>query len=266
MDDQDAGTGPLGPEPGFGPTTYGAAFADVYDDWYGNLDTDGATRFLAARALAGPAGDVLELGVGTGRLALPLAERLAPHGRAVAGVDASVAMVDQLRAKPGGAALAVTVGDMAGAEPIGPFGLVFVAVNTFFNLDSEAAQRRCLANVAARLAPGGCFVVEAFVPTPAGDRPRDHVGISALTVDRLVLTATREDPAEQTVTGQHVEMVDGSVRLRPWRIRWTTPDQLDRMAADAGLSLVERYASWSLETFSSISSSHVSVFQRRGVG
>ena len=249
--------------PGFAPGTYGASFADVYDDWYRTLpDADAAVAFLAERALAGPAAPVLELGIGTGRLAVPLAARLAAHGRAVLGVDAAPAMVERLRAKPGADAVAVTIGDMGAAEPPGPFGLVFVAVNTFFNLDTEADQRRCLANVAARLAPGGAFVVETFVAEAGQERPRDHVGISALTVDRLVLTATWEEPGTQTVTGQHVEMVDGGVRLRPWRIRWCTLAQLDRMAADAGLSLVERYATWTLETFSSLSPQHVSVFRR----
>jgi SAM-dependent methyltransferase len=258
------GGGPVVPPAGFGTGTYGASFADVYDAWYGHLPgADAAVDFLAARAVAGPPGPVLELGVGTGRLALPLAERLAPYGRAVLGVDASPAMVDQLRGKPGGDRVAVTVGDMAGDEPAGPFSLVFVAVNTFFNLDSEEAQRRCLASVAARLAPGGAFVVEAAVPAQGDDRARDHVGISTITADRLVLTATREDPEGQTVTGQHVELVDGApVRLRPWRIRWVRPDQLDAMATEVGLTLTERHASWSLETFSEVSAQHVSVFRR----
>lgn len=255
---------PPPPHPGFGAGTYGASFADVYDDWYGELPgTDDAVELLTRLALAGPAAPVLELGIGTGRLALPLAERLAPHGRDVHGVDASPAMVERLRAKRGGDALRVTVGDMAAADPPGPYGLVFVALNTFFNLDSEEAQRRCLANVAARLAPGGHLVVEAAVPATGDDRPRDHVGISTITAGRLVLTATREDGDAQTVIGQHVELVDGEpVRLRPWRIRWIRPDQLDDMARDAGLTLVDRHGSWSLEAFSYISAQHVSVYRR----
>ena len=261
MDESDAsGTAAA---PGFAPGTYGASFADVYDDWYRTLpDAEAAVAFLAERALAGPDAPVLELGIGTGRLAVPLAARLAPNGRSVLGVDAAPAMVERLLAKPGGDTVAVTIADMGGAEPPGPFGLVFVAVNTFFNLDTEADQRRCLANVAARLAPGGALVVETFVAESGVDRPRDHVGISALTLDRLVLTATREEPGTQIVTGQHVQMTDGAIRLRPWRIRWCTLTQLDEMAADAGLSLVERYASWTLETFSSLSPQHVSVFRR----
>lgn len=258
------GDGDPTPPAGFGAGTYGASFADVYDDWYGDLPgTEAAVDRLVALALAGPAGDVLELGIGTGRLALPLAARLAPHGRAVHGVDASAAMVERLRTKPGGEAVRVTVGDMAAAEPPGPFALVFVALNTFFNLDTEEAQRRCLASVAARLVPGGQLVVEAAVPASGEERARDHVGISTITAARLVLTATREDADTQTVTGQHVELVDGQpVRLRPWRIRWVRPDQLDAMARGAGLSLRERHASWSLEAFSHISAQHVSVYGR----
>ncbi len=266
MDDTRRTAGPAAVRDGvgFGAGTYGASFADVYDAWYGDLPgADAAVSFLADLALSGPPGPVLELGIGTGRLALPLAERLAPHGRAVAGVDASPAMVERLMAKPGAGTVAVTVGDMAATEPPGPFALVFVALNTFFNLDTEAAQRRCLANVAARLMPGGRFVVEAAVPAGVEERARDHVGISAITADRLVLTATREDPDTQTVTGQHVELVDGDrVRLRPWRIRWIRPDQLDQLAAEAGLTPTHRYGSWSLEAFSHISAQHVSVFRR----
>ena len=249
---------------GYTAGTYGASFADVYDDWYGGLaGTDAAVAMLTELAIAGPAAPALELGVGTGRLALPLAERLAAHGLAVHGVDASPAMVERMRAKPGSAHVTVTIGDMAGDDPPGPFGLVFVAVNTFFNLDSEEAQRRCLASIARRLAAGGMFVVEASVPDTTTDRERDHVGISSIAADRLVLTASREDLDTQIVTGQHVELVDGcTVQLRPWRIRWVTPAQLDAMAADEGLVLVERYASWERETFSTFSPQHVSVFRR----
>lgn len=251
------------PSPSFGPGTYGASFADVYDDWYGTLPgADDAVAFLAGVAARTPGRPVLELGIGTGRLALPLAAR----GVAVHGVDASPAMVEVLRAKPGAEGLHVVTADMAGADPAGPYGLVFVAVNTFFNLDTDADQRRCLANVAARLVPGGHFVVEAFVPGLDPERPRDHVGISTITPDRLVLTATREDRDAQTLTGQHVELTDGQVRLRPWRIRWVTPDQLDALAAAAGLTLVERYASWSQEAFSVISAQHVSVYRKVDVG
>jgi SAM-dependent methyltransferase len=257
---------PLAPA-GFTAATYGAAFADVYDDWYGSLGgADDAVAFLAELTTNGVRAPVLELGVGTGRLALPLAARLAGTGRPVHGVDASADMVARLRAKAGAERVAVTVGDMAADEPPGPFGLVFVATNTFFNLDSEAAQRACLASVARRLVPGGHLVVEASVPDVTTERARDHVGISSISVDRLVLTATREDRDGQVVTGHHVELVDGApVRLRPWRIRWVTPGQLDGMAADAGLTLVERHASWRRETFSTNSSQHVSVFRRRGI-
>ena len=249
---------------GYTAATYGAAFADVYDAWYGGVsDATAAVDYLAALALAGPAAPVLELGVGTGRLAIPLAERLAPHGVSVVGVDAAPEMLAQLRSKPGHERVAVTVGDMAGDEPAGPFGLVFVAVNTFFNLDSEAAQQRALGAIARRLAPGGSFVIEASVPDSTTDRARDHVGISSITTDRLVLTATREDHDAQVVTGQHVELVDGAtVRLRPWRIRWATIAQLDSMAADVGLVLVERHASWERQTFSTFSPQHVSRFRR----
>lgn len=241
---------------GYGPSSYGDAMADVYDDWYGDLpQLDAAVERLAALAAGGP---VLELGVGTGRLALPLAAR----GLAVSGVDASAAMVERLRAKPGGETIATTVGDMAAAEPSGPFSLVFAAVNTFFGLDSEAAQRACFASVAGRLLPGGRFVVEAFVPEP-GVGPLDRITIRDLTAERVVLSVSRADPARQIAEGHYVELRDGAPpRLRPWRIRWADVGQLDDYAAAAGLGLEARWASWDGEAFGADSVQHVSVWRR----
>jgi SAM-dependent methyltransferase len=147
---------------GYGPASYGDAMADVYDEWYAELpQLDAAIECLAGLA---EGGTVLELGVGTGRLALPLAAR----GVRVVGVDASAAMIERLRAKPGSDAVEAVVGDMAASSPAGPFTLAFAAVNTFFGLDTEHAQAECFASVAARLSSGGRLAIEAFVPD-AGD-------------------------------------------------------------------------------------------------
>ncbi|HSL60059.1 MAG TPA: class I SAM-dependent methyltransferase [Acidimicrobiales bacterium] len=246
---------------------YGESFADVYDRWYGDVTDVAATADTVealARAATGPAaGRVLELGVGSGRLAVPIAGR----GLAVTGVDSSPSMLALLAGRPEADAVTVVEGDMTEVDALvtGPFAVALVAFNTFFNLTTEDAQRRCLAAVARVLAPGGSLLVEAFVP---GDPPsgvaRD-LSTSRVELDRVVLTATEHDPATQVVTGQHIELVDGgaTVRLRPWRIRYATTDQLDAMAAAAGLDLADRRADWAGNPFTDDSTQHVSRYVRR---
>ena len=247
---------------GYGPQSYGDGIADIYDAWYGDhADTAAAIDRLAA--LAGRAGStrVLELGIGTGRLAVPLSER----GLDVWGVDASAAMVEQLRQKPGGARLPVAVGDMSEIDltelPGGAdarFGLVFVAINTFFNLTSVDTQTRCLRRVRDVLEPGGFFVLEAFVP--AVDRPTNLVEARTVAADHVVLTATRHDPDAQTVDCQFIEIRESGIRLRPLSIRYALTAELDAMAATAGLELIERWSDWSGTPFADGDAAHVSLY------
>lgn len=262
------------------PARYGDSFADVYDDWYGRPpDTAAAVDTLVGLAGAGP---VLELGVGTGRLALPLAAR----GLTVVGLDASQAMLDRLSAKlaagpeddpasgPTGGAVHPVLGDMAdlrralggpdGTEPPGPFRLVYVACNTFFNLDRDDLQRRCLRQVAEVLEPDGTLVLEAFVPADPAEVPPTSLEVRTVTLDGVVLTATSHDPVDQVVTGQHVELTADGVRLRPWRVRYLDPDQLDERAADAGLVLAERWDGWDRRPFGDASTTHVSSYRLAG--
>ncbi len=250
---------------GYDASTYGDRFADVYDDWYGDVtDVAACTQHLAALAAAHGGGPVLELGVGSGRLAIPLAGL----GVEVHGVDASAAMVDRLRAKPGGEAITVWLGDMAELDLPSPpsFSVVFVAFNTLFNLPTEAAQQRCLERVARLLAPDGVLVIEAFVP-------RDDVSAGAeasvaprrITADEVVLTVSRVDEAAQTISGQHVHLREDGVRLRPWHLRYATPAQLDELAAAAGLTLGARAAGWGDEPFTASSAVHVSTYHRSNV-
>jgi SAM-dependent methyltransferase len=238
---------------GYRPETYGDAIADVYDEWY-PMDDEGraAVEFLFEASNGGP---VLELGVGTGKLAIPLAER----GLAVHGVDASPAMLDRLRAKPGGERVDVQVGDMAIDLPPGPFALVYVATNTFFGLASAADQQRAFVNVAARLAEAGRFVIDAFVPD---DPPRSTsmVEVQKVSVDRVVIAVSDADIAEQKAWGQMVEISEAGIRMRPWRVRYSTLDELDAMASTAGLVVVARYATWDKTPFTEDSSNHVSVY------
>jgi len=258
---------------GYGPSSYGDGMADVYDEWYATRgDIDGAVTSLAELAIragrrsAGGSGAVLELGIGSGRLALPLAGSLAANGIDVWGIDASAAMVARLRSKRGGDRLPVVIGDMAELDlsslPGGDatrFGLVFAADNTFFNLTTADAQARCLERVRSVLAPDGHLVIEAFVP--AADAPASSVDARTVAVDHVVLTVTKHDRASQTVAGQHIELRESGVRLHPWSIRYAAPDEIDAFAAAAGLSLVERWSDWRQTPFTSDDNVHVSVYR-----
>jgi len=247
---------------GYTASSYGEGFADVYDDWYADV-SDVAATVERIVAIAG-GGRVLELGVGSGRLALPLAAR----GVDVWGIDASPAMVDRLRSKPGGDALPVAIGDMAaldlealpgGAEVT--FAVVLAAYNTFLNLLSPEAQLACLTRSAALLAPGGRVVIEAFVPDLDG--ASSAVEARSVELDRVVLTVSRRSPVDDTVDGQHIEISERGIRLRPWRIRCLLPEALDELAGAAGLRLVERWSAWDTTPFRAGDPVHISVYAGR---
>lgn len=239
---------------GYGASSYGDGFADVYDDWYRGISDVGATVGTLAELADG--GPVLELGVGTGRLAIPLAAA----GVEVTGVDASDAMLARLASKDGAGRVTVARGDMVDDLPAGPFALAFVAYNTLFNLVTAERQQECFRAVAARLRPGGRFVVEAFVPTP---QPGPEVAVRSLESDRVVLSVSVRDDANQRAEGHFVELTEsGGVRLRPWSIRYAPPAELDRMAVDAGLELQERWEDFARNAFTSDSDRHVSVYRR----
>lgn len=257
---------------GFGASTYGDGFAEVYDRWYPDVtDTTACVERLAE--LAGPGAQVLELGIGTGRIALPLAAR----GLAVTGVDASTEMLALLAAKPGAEAIEVVVGDMAQLDDLLPrpeggattgstggagFALAFAAYNTLFNLPSSDAQRACIRSVAERLEPGGRLVIEGFVPADDPSARRDDVSVSRMEADELVLSATLHDRDAQTITGQHVQITAAGIRLRPWLVRYLLPAQLDAIAVDSGLELEQRWSDWQRAPFDDTSVVHVSVYRR----
>ncbi|HLM18865.1 MAG TPA: class I SAM-dependent methyltransferase [Acidimicrobiia bacterium] len=244
----------------YGDSTYGDAFVDVYDEWYlGITDVDSSVSALADLAAHSGDAPIVELGVGTGRLAIPLAERVGP--RTLWGIDTSEAMLAALAAKRHGLVRAVH-GDMVDAlqQIPGAIGLVFVAYNTFFNLGSAERQQRCFNAVASRLHDDGRFVIEAFVPD---DPPRsgDHIEVKTLTADRVVLSVTRYDGDAHVAEGQFVELTErGGVRLRPWSIRYASPQELDAMAAHAGLRVSERWETFRGDPFTADSPSHVTVY------
>lgn len=244
---------------GYDNTSYGSAFADVYDDWYqGISDIDATVDDLLSLAGGGP---VLELGVGTGRLALPLAKHPAARRLEVTGIDSSETMLAKLRERDPEGRVTVVCGDMVDDLPDGPFALVFVAYNTIFNLRSSELQAACFGAVAARLAAGGRFVVEAFVPD---DPPRhgDAISIRTLESDRVILSISRHDSERQQAEGQFVELTqDGGVRLRPWAIRYATPDQLDDLAEQAGFTLEQRWEGFGRTRFDADSARHVSIYR-----
>ena len=219
-------------------------------------DEDAAVAFLADCAAGGPA---LELGIGTGRLALPLAAR----GIAVDGIDLSPAMVAELRRKPGGDRLAVTIGDMADVPVLSSYRLIYVAFNTLFNLLTQDEQVRCFQNVAAHLAADGVFVIEAYDPAFLFRlRNNQYLDAENIETDEVRLDALRHDAATQTIEESHITLSAGGIRLNPVVQRYSWPSELDLMARLAGLRLRERWSTWTREPFVSGSEKHVSVYGR----
>lgn len=232
---------------------YNQRCADVYDQWFGYFD-DAAVDVL--EELAG-GGRALELGIGTGTVALPLAAR----GVEVHGIDSSEEMVARLRAKPGGGEIPVTLGDFSDAGVAGRFSLVFVVYNTLFALQTQDEQVRCFRSVAARLRPGGAFVVEAFVPDLAQLSAGRGVRLLHMTDDRVGIKIYDHDPVGQKLRSRHVVFTDGGSRLFPVEVRYAWPSELDLMARLAGLRLRARWAGWRREEFGAKSEKHVSVYE-----
>jgi SAM-dependent methyltransferase len=235
------------------PGLFGPLWAEGYDAG-DNPDPGPAVDFLAGLANGGP---VLELAIGTGRVALPLAAR----GLAVSGVEASAEMVAKLREKPGGADLPVVVGDMADVPVEGPFQLVYLVFNTLCNLTGEGRQEDCFRNVAGVLAPGGAFVIETFVPDEAEIDRDEQLQVRAVTEDSVTLRVHEYDRPAQRFIRQTI-LIDGDgVRLKPFAMRYQWPEQIDAMAEQAGLRRTERYADFERHEFGAGSRSHVTVYR-----
>lgn len=212
-----------------------------------------AVAFLADLAGEGAA---LELGVGTGRIALPLRQR----GVRVHGIDLSAAMVARLRAKPGAEDIGVTIGDFATTRVSGTFRLAYLVYNTIMNLTTQDEQVACFRNVAAHLEAGGRFVIEVMVPAlqrlPPGETVR------AFTVSPTRLGFDEYDIAAQTLSSHHYWVVDGRLEVSSAPYRYVWPSELDLMAQLAGMTLRERWSGWSREPFTSDSTTHVSVWEK----
>ena len=247
---------PDGDDPLPDPSAYGERIAAVYDQWYAD-DAGHVTPvvdFLAGHAGDGPA---LELGVGTGRIAIPLATR----GLAVSGIDASPQMIAKLRDKVGGDRVAVSIGDFTEVNAEGgPFRLVYVVFNTFFGLLTQASQVRCFRNVAANLVPGGVFVIEAFVPDPARFDRDQRLQVDDVRGETGLISASVHDRATQRIRTRHYAISDGGISSYPVELRYAWPSELDLMAQLAGFEPLGRWAGWQRQPFTSASGMHVSAW------
>ena len=201
-------------------------------------------------------GRALEFGIGTGRIALPLAQRGVP----VAGIERSNAMAARLRAKPRGDTIAVTIGDFATARFGASFALVYLVFNTIMNLTTQAAQVACFRNAAAHLEPGGRFVIEVGIPNLRTLPPGETAQVFHVSEDRWGID--EYDVANQGLTSHHVEVIDGRLERFSVPFRYVWPAELDLMAELAGLHLSERWAGWKREPFTSESEQHVSVWEK----
>jgi SAM-dependent methyltransferase len=212
-----------------------------------------AVAFLAELAGTGRA---LELGIGTGRIALPLARR----GIRVHGIDLSQAMVARLRAKPGGEGIAVTIGDFATSTVDEPFSLVYLVFNTIVNLTTQDEQVACFQNAAAHLEPGGSFVIEVGVPSLRRLPPRATVNVSSFSETYFCLDEF--DVATQGLVSHHYRAAGDAFEKRSIPFRYVWPSELDLMARIAGMALRERWSGWTREPFTSDSTKHVSVWEK----
>lgn len=247
---------PAGGGAAFDPREYGERIAGVYDQWYPATATHvgPVADFLASHAAGGP---VLELGIGTGRIALALVAR----GLTVAGIDASAQMIARLRAKEGGDQVAVSTGDFADvAAEGGPFRLVYVVFNTFFALLTQADQVRCVRNVAANLSSGGVFVIEAFVPDLARFDRGQRLHVDDLSGEESRFSLAVHDQANQRVSSRHIVVGADRARSYPVELRYAWPSELDLMAQLAGLEPTGRWGGWQGQPFTSASTMHVSAW------
>jgi SAM-dependent methyltransferase len=242
----------------YGPSTYGDRIAEVYDEWFPESsragEVDAAVPFLRDLAGAGPA---LELGIGTGRVALPLQrEAVEIHG-----IDASEAMLARLRAKEGGARISTSVADFRDFRIEARFTLAYVVFNTFFALPTQDDQVMCFQAVARHLTPDGVFVIEAFVPDVARFDRGQRVSAIAAGTDEVQLEVSTHDAIAQRTESHHVVIGERGIRLYPVRIRYAPIAELDLMARIAGMRLRERWADWDRSELTSTSQKHISVWE-----
>lgn len=243
--------------------SFGHEVSKRYDGPGGRGDEGAAVAFLArlaAGAATGADGSAraLEFAVGTGRIALPLARA----GVAVDGIELSPDMVDRMREKPGGDAIAVTMGDMSRVTTGRAYELVYLVYNTIGNLLTQDDQVRCFENAARHLAPGAAFVLECGIHDAPARRYRHYVSAERIELDAVTLEACQYDPVTQVIDKSHITIGADGIVLDPIRLRLANPPEFDLMARLAGLRLRERWGGWDGEPFTAHSWRHVSVYER----
>lgn len=241
------------------PRQYGDSFADIYDDWYGDLEP--VDTMVGALRRVSPGPRLLELGIGTGRIALPLVAA----GFAVVGIDASLPMLKVLAANSSqhGDAPAAIGADMAHI-PLRPesFDVALIAYNTFFNLVAPGAQESCLLDITNVLRPGGRLVLDTFIAEEPPSTRHHAVSRARRSADEVVLIATRQDGRSHRVDGVHLQFTPAGLTARPWAIRPQSPDVLDEMAATAGLRLAGRSSDWAGTPFDPAFGRQVSIYEK----
>ncbi|MBV9380913.1 MAG: class I SAM-dependent methyltransferase [Streptosporangiaceae bacterium] len=235
---------------------FGERVAATYDGSTGVFAPGAVEPAVDVLAELAGGGRALELGIGTGRIALPLARRGVP----VHGIDLSRAMVARMRAKPGGEEIGVTIGDFATARVDGTFSVAYLVFNTIMNLTTQEAQVACFGNVAAHLEPGGCFVIEVRVPELRRLPPGQNVLPWRVSPEEWVFYTY--DTATQAMRGNYVSFANGGGEYSTIPFRYVWPAELDLMAQLAGMRLRERYGGWKREPFTSESTHHVSVWEK----
>ena len=238
---------------GFDPSTFGEIYAEDYDERHDPGTTDDAVELLAD--LAG-SGRILELAVGTGRIALPLAQR----GFDIHGIEGSREMAEKLRQKPDGDSIPVSIGDYADVDVEGCFDLVFLVFNTLFNLQTQEDQIRCFANVSRHLSDRGVFLVETFVPDLTQFEDGQYCRTKELGFDTAWLDTAIHDPVGQRIEYQRVHISKDGIRKNPLVMRYAWPAEIDLMARLAGLQLKDRWGDWNRSPFTAGSEMHVSVY------
>lgn len=245
---------------GYDETTYGEHWSTYYDDIYSEVD-DSIIELLARHAGEPPR--ALELAIGTGRIAIPLRAK----GVDVSGIEISEQMVTRLREKPGGEAITVSVGDFGDVDVDDAFPLIYLAFNTIFGLLTQERQVECFQNVADRLEPGGCFIIDCFVPdVKRFDDYNSRLGVSSIdSVDEHTYEMAIYEPVKQRISSHQVRrLADGETIVLPVEIRFAWPSELDLMARLAGLELEDRFGWYDLRPFTERSTNHLSIYRKPG--
>jgi ubiquinone/menaquinone biosynthesis C-methylase UbiE len=250
----DQGANPYGVD-GYDATTYGDSFAEVYDQWYADLD-DADFLESIVRSLPDLPLRVLELGVGTGRLVAQWLSLRPTANDTIVGIDSSEAMLQIAQKKQFPAVVSFVRGDFSDELPNGPFDVVFIGYNTLFNVPDELALHSCFNHVARVLAPTGSLYIDAVIPNST--EASTHESVQTMATGENVLATSHHDPQSQRITGTftHLEPEQGS-HIRSWAVRYFSPAQLDQVAEQSGLALFSRFADGRQTAFTSDSHRHI---------